>query len=97
MPTQSESERNFTVRLPNDLYEQAQSIRKIMGISLASLVKEGLQIAISQKKELINTEVVDQETLSALRDYELETGVKPCNSMKKAVAHWLRLQTLNRN
>ena len=90
-----ESKRNYTVQLPIDLIEQANHIKKLTGLSLASLVKAGLQTELAKQQQHINTSVMDKETLDALRDYELETGTPLPESTKKAVKHWLRLQALN--
>ena len=61
-------DKQYNVLLPIELYEQAKMVKKITGISIASLVKDGLQIAIAEQKERINASLIDTDTLNALRE-----------------------------
>ena len=90
-------DKQYNVLLPIELYEQAKMVKKITGISIASLVKDGLQIAIAEQKERINASLIDTDTLNALREHELDTGESVVKQIKRAVTHYLRLQSVNRN
>ena len=84
-------DKQYNVLLPIELYEQAKMVKKITGISIASLVKDGLQIAIAEQKERINASLVDTDTLKALRENELDTGESVVKQIKRAVSHYLTL------
>ena len=96
MPKQSK-EKHITVRMPVELYEQAILVKKFTGLSIGAQVKEGLQITIAKQKERINASLIDQDTLNALRENELDTGESVVKQIKRAVTHYLRLQSVNRN
>ena len=90
-------EKHITVRMPVELYEQATLVKKLTGISVGALIKDGLRIVIAEQKKRANTLLVDAATLDALREHELDTGMPPNEQIQDAVAYWFRVKKVNRD